>query len=220
MLQFDVITLFPEMFENVLKSSILGRAKAKQKVLINLHQLRQWATDKYGTVDDKPFGGGIGMLLKIEPIAAALETIPGQKVILMSAKGKRLTQKKAEELAKLDQITIVCGHYEGVDARVEKYLVDEEISIGDYIVTGGELPAMVLIDCLSRLQTGVLGKDESSHVESFSKVGGRRSIEHPQFTRPRDFRGWKVPEALLSGDPKKVEAWQKQSKNGGKNQDY
>ncbi len=185
--------------------------------MVNLHHLRQWAIDEYGTVDDKPFGGGVGMLLKIEPIAAALEAIPSQKVILMSAKGKRLTQKKAEELAKLDQITIICGHYEGVDARVEKYLVDEEISIGDYIVTGGELPAMVLIDCLSRLQTGVLGKDESNHVESFSKVDGKRSREYPQFTRPRDFRGWKVPEALLSGDPKKIEAWQKQSKDNGKN---
>lgn len=216
MIQFDIITLFPEMFESPLGSSIVKRAIAKKKVRVNLHQLRKWAADRYKTVDDRPFGGGPGMLLKIEPIAAALDSISSKKVILMSAKGKRLTQKKAEELARMEQLTIICGHYEGVDARVEKYLVDEEISIGDYVLSGGELPAMVLIDCLSRLQTGVLGKDESSIIESFSKVNGKRKKEFPQYTRPKEFRGWIVPNVLLSGDPKKIETWQK-LQSGGKN---
>lgn len=216
MIQFDVITLFPEMFESVLASSIVKRAIGKDKIKVKVHYLRKWATDKYGTVDDRPFGGGVGMLLKIEPIAAALETISSKKVILLSAKGKRLTQKKVEELAKMEQLTIICGHYEGVDARVEKYLVDEEISIGDYVLSGGELPAMVLIDCLTRLQKGVLGKDESSLVESFSKINGKRQKELPQYTRPREFNGWKVPDVLLSGNPKKIKLWQENLESSSK----
>jgi len=216
-MQFDIVSLFPEIFESVFASSILKRASDNGLFKLNLHNLRQWAVDKYGAVDDKVFGGGVGMLIRCEPVYGALEHIKKTnnfkktRVIAMSARGKRFTQKDAERLAKYEQITILCGHYEGFDARIEDHMVDENISIGDFVLTGGEIAAMVVVDSVIRLKKGVLGKDESSSVESFSKIDGKRRIEYPQYTRPRDFMEYVVPDVLVSGDPKKIGLWQKQA---------
>lgn len=223
-MKFDIVTLFPKMFKGPFDESIIKRAIGKKIIDIEIHNLRDWAVDSYGTVDDKPFGGGVGMLIKPDVVYNALKTLcpsdislkkgdPKRRIIMTSARGKRFTQKKAEELAKFDNLIILCGHYEGFDQRISDFMVDEEISIGDYVLTGGELPAMVLIDTISRLIPGVLGKDESSRQESFSKIeinGKKKRVkEYPQYTRPRDFMGHKVPEVLLSGDPKKINEWQK-----------
>lgn len=206
-MNFDIITLFPEMFDGVFEKSIIGRAKEKELVNINYHQMRQWAWNTYGAVDDKPYGGDVGMLIRIDVIDKALKEIKkeGAHVILTSARGKRFEQKDAERLLKEKNIIIICGHYEGFDERISD-LVDEEISIGDYVLTGGEIPAMVIVDSVARLLPGVLGKDESSQIESFS--GPDRKIEFPQYTRPAEYNGQKVPEVLLSGDPKKIKEWQ------------
>lgn len=208
-MKFDIITLFPEMFEGVFNKSIISKAKEKGLIEIKYHQMRQWAWNTYGAVDDRPYGGDVGMLIRVDVIDKALKDIKEKKshVILTSARGKRFTQEDAERLAKKDNIIIICGHYEGFDERVSG-LVDEEISIGDYILTGGEIPAMVITDAVARLKSGVLGKDESSQVESFS--GPDRKIEFPQYTRPAEYNGQKVPEVLLSGDPKKIKEWQKE----------
>ena len=218
-MKVDVVTLFPKMFESPFAESMIRRAIDKKILELNLHDMRKWAWNDYGAVDDKPFGGDLGMLIRVDVIAKALRAIKSQslkvlksKVILTSARGKRFTQKKAEDWSKLDNLIIVCGHYEGFDQRIADYLVDEEVSIGDYVLTGGEIPAMVMIDAVTRLLPGVLGKDESSQIESFSKreINGkiRRMPEYPQYTRPRDFMGHSVPEILLSGDPKKIKEWQ------------
>lgn len=215
-MKIDVVTLFPKMFESPFAESMIRRAIDKKILELNLHDMRKWAWNNYGAVDDKPFGGDVGMLIRADVIANALEEIKNKnqksKVILTSARGKRFTQKKAEDWSQLDNLIIVCGHYEGFDQRVADYLADEEVSIGDYVLTGGEIPAMVMIDSVTRLLPGVLGKDESSRIESFSlrDVQGkkRRVAEHPQYTRPRDFMGHRVPEVLLSGDPKKIKEWQ------------
>ena len=176
--------------------------------------MRKWAWNSYGAVDDKPYGGDVGMLIRVDVIDKAIKEILDSKkeklekkprIILTSARGKRFTQEDAERLSKEDNLIIICGHYEGFDERVSS-LVDEEISIGDYVLTGGEIPAMVITDTVTRLKTGVLGKDESSKVESFS--GPLRKIEYPQYTRPAEYNGQKVPEVLLSGDPKKIKEWQ------------
>jgi len=222
-MKIDVVTLFPKMFESPFAESMIKRAMDKKILELNLHDMRKWAWNDYGAVDDKPFGGDVGMLIRANVINNALTSIKSKvlkskslKVILTSARGKRFTQKKAEDWSKLDNLVIVCGHYEGFDQRIGDYLVDEEVSIGDYVLTGGEIPAMVMIDAVTRLIPGVLGKDESSKVESFSKkeVGGKikRVIEYPQYTRPRDFMGHLVPEVLLSGDPKKIKEWQEKTK--------
>lgn len=211
-MKFDIITLFPEMFEGVFDKSIISRAKEKKLVEINYHQMRNWAWNSYGAVDDKPYGGDVGMLIRVDVINRALEEIKQKNshIILTSARGKRFEQKDAQRLAKEKNIIIICGHYEGFDERISS-LVDEEISIGDYVLTGGEIPAMVMVDSISRLLPGVLGKDESNKVESFS--GSNHYIEFPQYTRPAEYNGQKVPEVLLSGDPKKIKEWQeKQSK--------
>lgn len=222
-MKFDIVTLFPKMFEGPFNESIIKRAQNKKIIEIELHNLRKWAIDKYGSVDDKPFGGGVGMLIRPDVVYNALKTLcPSEislekgdfkrKIIMMSARGKRFTQKKAEELAKMDNLIILCGHYEGFDQRVSDYMIDEEISIGDYVLTGGELPAMVLVDTVARLISGVLGKDESNKQESFSEIEingkKKRPIEYPQYTRPQEFMGYKVPEVLVSGDPKKIKEWQ------------
>lgn len=224
-MKFDIVTLFPKMFDGPFSESIIKRAIDKKIIEIELHNLRKWAIDKYGSVDDRPFGGDVGMLIRPDVVFNALEFIKKKnadpstslgmtktKIIMMSARGKRFTQKKAEELAKLDNLIILCGHYEGFDQRVSDYMIDEEISIGDYVLTGGELPAMVLVDSITRLMPNVLGKDESSKLESFSEIEingkKKRLIEYPQYTRPQDFMGHKVPEVLLSGDPKKIKEWQ------------
>lgn len=218
-MKFNIITLFPEMFNGVFDKSIISRAREKGLVEINYHQMRQWAWNNYGSVDDKPYGGDVGMLIRVDVIDKAIKTLcpdinrdisleKGEfkkpRIILTSARGERFTQKDAQRLAKEENIIIICGHYEGFDERISD-LVDEEISIGDYVLTGGEIPAMVMIDSISRLLPGVLGKDESSQIESFSEEG---KIEFPQYTRPEEYLGKKVPEVLLSGDPKKIKEWQ------------
>ncbi len=231
-MKIDVLTLFPKMFESPFEESIIKRAIKNKIIELNIHNLRNWAIDSYGTIDDKPFGGGVGMLIKPEPVYKALDEIfnfqfsifnnnedkrpirdiTKTRVIMMSARGKRFDQEKAEELAKLENIVLISGHYEGFDQRISDYMVDEEISIGDYVLTGGELPVMVVIDTVARLIPGVLGKDKSSEAESFSKeeLDGQmvRIIEYPQYTRPQEFMGLKVPEVLLSGDPKQIKIWQ------------
>ncbi len=215
-MRFDVITLFPDMFVSFSKESIIKRAIGNKFIELKIHQLRSWAKDKYKTVDDKPFGGGVGMLLKPDVLYNCLSDlkkitskIKKQRVVVLSARGKRFTQKDAERLTKYDQIILVCGHYEGIDARFEDNCAHELISIGDFVVTGGELPAMLVIEAISRLKKGVLGKDRSSEVESFSKLGGKRLREYRQYTRPRMFLGYEVPNELVSGDPKKIASWQK-----------
>lgn len=216
-MRFDIITLFPKMFESPFAESIIQRAIKNGVIDLKIHNLRDWAVDSYGSVDDKPFGGDVGMLIRPEPVYNALESVKKEfkgktRIIMMSARGKRFDQKKAEELAKLDNLIIIAGHYEGFDQRISDYMIDEEISIGDYVLTGGELPAMVITDSVARLIPGVLGKDESSKIESWSEIeiDGKktRTTEYPQYTRPQEFMGHKVPEVLVSGDPKKIKKWQ------------
>ncbi len=226
-MKIDILTLFPKMFESPFAESIINRAIKNKIINLKIHNLRDWAIDKYGSVDDKPFGGDVGMLIRPEPVYKALNEIfnfqfsifnkekrkeTKTRIILMSARGKRFDQKKAEELAKIDNLILIAGHYEGFDQRISDFMVDEEISIGDYVLTGGELPSMVIIDAVTRLIPGVLGKDESSQIESFSQrlIDNQmvRTIEYPQYTRPQEFMGYKVPEVLISGDPKKIKKWQ------------
>ena len=207
-MRIDVLTLFPGMFQNFLSESIIKRAREKAKADIRLYNIRDYSTDKHRKADDKPFGGGPGMVLLIEPIYNALKQIVGAKrarVVLMSPQGERLTQKTAKRLAKLKKLVIICGHYEGIDERVKEGLADEEISIGDYILTCGEIPAMVLIDAVVRLIPGVLGDKESVISESFEND----LLEYPQYTRPASFRGMQVPAVLLSGNHKKIAAWRR-----------
>ena len=211
-MRIDIITIFPKMFEPVLNESIIKRAQNKGKVKIYVHNLRDWSFDKHKKVDDRPFGGGSGMVMRPEPIFEAVEYIKsrvkgkGLRVILLSPQGERLNQKIAKRLVKYKHLILICGHYEGVDERVRKYLVDEEISIGDYVLTGGELPAMVLVDSVIRLIPGVLGDKNSLNFESFEG----NLLEYPQYTRPADFRDMRVPEVLLSGDHNKIGAWRKE----------
>jgi len=206
MLRFDIITIFPEMFGPVVNESILKRAQEKKKVAIKIHDLRDFTKDKHRKVDDRPFGGGPGMVMMPQPIFDAVKKIKGKKkahVILTCAGGTTLTQKKAQKLSRQKHIIMICGHYEGVDERVRDELVDESISIGDYVLTGGELPAMVVIDAVTRLLPGVLGKEASLDFESF----GEGLLEYPHYTRPADFKGKKVPPVLLTGNHKDIEAW-------------
>jgi tRNA (guanine37-N1)-methyltransferase len=209
MLHFDIITIFPKMFGPVVNESILKRAQAKRKISVKIHDLRDYTTDKHRKVDDRPFGGGPGMVMTPQPIFDAVKKIKGKcqaTVILMCAAGKRLTASLAKQLAKQKNLIIICGHYEGVDERVRRHLADESISIGDYILTGGELPAMVLMDCVTRFVPGVLGKKESLHFESFEQG----LLEYPHYTRPANFRGMRVPDVLLSGHHRDIESWRLQ----------
>ncbi|MDO8486928.1 MAG: tRNA (guanosine(37)-N1)-methyltransferase TrmD [Candidatus Curtissbacteria bacterium] len=208
-MNFYIITLFPEAFDSIFASSILKRAQETKKITIKFINPRNFARNKYKTVDDKPYGGGAGMVMKVDTILDALESIsPKPHTILLSAGGKRYNQKMALKLSKKKGLAIICGHYEGTDARVEKY-VNETVSIGDYVLTGGEIPAAVVVDSVVRLIPGVINK-ASLETESFSKEG---FIEYPQYTRPEDFRGQKVPKILLSGNHKGIENWrQKHSK--------
>jgi len=216
-MKIDIVTLFPKMFESPFAESIIQRAIKNKIIDLKIHNLRDWAIDSYGSVDDKPFGGDVGMLIRSDVVYNSIESIKKEikgktRIVLMSARGKRFDQKKAEELSKLDNLILIAGHYEGFDQRISDFMVDEEISIGDYVLTGGELPAMVITDAVARLVPGVLGKDESSQIESWSEIeiDGKkiRTIEYPQYTRPQDFMGYKVPGVLLSGDPKKIKKWQ------------
>lgn len=205
-MRFDIITIFPDTLRVLANESILKRAQAKKKVIINIHDLRDYTEDKHRKVDDRPFGGGPGMVMNCQPIFDAVKKIKGRRkahVILTCPRGKTLTQRNVKKLTIHKNIIIICGHYEGVDERVNKYLVDECISIGDYVLTGGELPAMVILDSVTRLIPGVLGKEESLVDESFEN----QRLDYPHYTRPADFRGKKVPNVLLSGNHADINAW-------------
>ncbi len=205
-MKFDVLTLFPEMFDN-LKQSIIGRAQEKELIEINTTNIRDFSKNKHKKVDDTPYGGGAGMVMMPDVVYDAYQSVKTDKarVIYMSPQGKRLDQKKVEDLSKESHLIILCGHYEGIDQRVIDKIVDEEISIGDYVLTGGEIPAMVLIDSVSRYVKGVL-KEDSIKEESFSNG----LLEYPQYTRPEVFEGEKVPEVLLSGNHQNIDKWRKE----------
>jgi tRNA (guanine37-N1)-methyltransferase len=208
-LRFDIISIFPGMFESPFGDSIIQRAREEGLLDIHVHDLRDYSLNKHRKVDDTPFGGGVGMVMNVEPIARAItavkKEVPESRTILLSPGGRPFDQEKAWELSRLSSLTLICGRYEGIDERVRLHYVDEEISIGDYVLTGGELPAMVLVEAVSRLLPGVLGDPESVVEESFHND----LLEYPQYTRPRDYEGLKVPEILVSGDPKKIRDWQK-----------
>ena len=209
MIVFDVLSIFPEMFASPLQSSLLKRAQEKRLIDIRLCDIRQYAKDKHKITDDAPYGGGGGMVMKVEPIDRALASllpVEGQaSVILLTPQGETFNQKIAEQLSCYSRIVLICGHYEGVDERVGEHLADREISIGDYVLTGGELSALVVIDAVSRLIPGVLGNSESAPADSFS-MG---ILEYPHYTRPRAYRGWKAPEALLSGNHAEIQLWRR-----------
>jgi tRNA (guanine37-N1)-methyltransferase len=206
-MKIDVLTLFPAMFAGPLDESIIKRARKKGLLDLNVHDLRQWTHDRHKTVDDRPFGGGPGMLMKPEPIFEAVESLRREttKVILLSPSGRKFDQPIARELAQQKDLLFVTGHYEGFDERVREALADDELSIGDYVLTNGALPAMVVIDAVTRLLPGVLGDDESSHDESFS----HGLLEYPQYTRPAEFRGMKAPDVLVSGNHAEIEKWRR-----------
>ncbi|MFD0698409.1 tRNA (guanosine(37)-N1)-methyltransferase TrmD [Paenibacillus sp. GCM10027628] len=219
-MRIDVLTLFPEMFDGVFSSSILGKARDKGIVSLNTVNFREYSGNKHNTVDDYPYGGGGGMVLKPEPIFAAVEDLPihrnsddddmsesvKPRVILMCPQGETFTQRKAEELSAERHLVFICGHYEGYDERIRQYLVTDELSVGDYVLTGGELPAMVVIDSVVRLLPGVLGNEMSAVTDSFSTG----LLEYPHYTRPVKFRDWEVPEILLSGHHENVKNWRMQ----------
>ena len=204
-MKIDVLTLFPAMFAGPLDESIIKRARQAGLLDLQLHQLRDWTHDRHKTVDDRPFGGGPGMLLKPEPIFEAVESLKREKtrVVLMSPSGRKFDQAIARELAQQEHLLIVTGHYEGFDERIREGLADDELSIGDYVLTNGALPAMVVIDTVTRLLPGVLGDDASSTEESFS----HGLLEYPQWTRPAEFRGMKVPDVLVSGNHAEIAKW-------------
>ncbi len=208
-MRFDLFTLFPECFTGPLQSSILKRALERGLIDVRLHNIRDYATDKHQVCDDYPFGGGVGMVMKPEPIFAAVEAVVGQTsrpdlpIILMSPAGRVFNDAMARELAQHERLALICGHYEGVDERVREHLCTDEISIGDYVVTGGELPALVVVDAVARLRPGVLGDDTSALTESHAAG----LLEHPHYTRPADFQGWQVPEVLRSGNHAEIEKW-------------
>jgi tRNA (guanine37-N1)-methyltransferase len=204
--KIDILTLFPDMFNGPFDASIIKRAESRDLIKVDVHDLRKWGEGERRNVDDRPYGGGVGMIMRVDIIDAALKDLRknNSKVILLDATGERYTQAKAVELSKLDHIILIAGHYEGVDHRVHENLVDEVISVGDYVLTGGEIPAMTIVDSVIRLIPGVLGKDESSIDESHKKPG---YLEYPQYTRPEDYKGHKVPKVLLSGNHKEIQNW-------------
>ena len=208
-MQFDIFTLFPEVFPAYLGASILHRAQEMGHLQVDIHNIRDWAIDKHQVTDEPPYGGGGGMVMKPEPIFAAVEGIlghpPSCPVLLMTPQGELLDQKRAQELASFDHLAIIAGHYEGFDERVRKNLVTDEISIGDYVLTGGELPALILIDVLTRLIPGVLG--DPMAAENDSHASGL--LEYPHYTRPEEYRGWKVPEILRSGHHARIDRWRR-----------
>ncbi len=208
-MRIEVLTLFPEIFSSPLEHSILGKALQKGLLNVNVRNIRDYAFDKHRQVDDRPFGGGSGMLMKPEPLAAAIDAVrgevPGIRVILLTPQGTLFDQAKAGELASLESMALICGRYEGVDERIRKHWVDEELSIGDYVLSGGEFAALVVIDVIARLLPGVLGDKESCVEESFSDG----LLEYPQYTRPRNFKGYEVPEILLSGNHEAIRKWRR-----------
>jgi tRNA (guanine37-N1)-methyltransferase len=206
----DVFTIFPGIFESPLRESLLGRAIAEGLVEVRIHDLRDWASDRHRSVDDEAYGGGPGMVLKPEPLFAAVESLDPDRgrVLLLSPSGRRLDQALVRELALEDHLTLLCGRYEGVDERVVEGLPAEEVSIGDYVLAGGELPALVVIEAVTRLVPGVIGKEESHRQDSFSEPG---VLDHPHYTRPTAFRGMEVPEVLLSGNHAEIERWRREA---------
>ncbi len=210
-IHFDIISLFPEMFDGPFRESILDRARQEGQLHIRLHQLRDYTLNKHGKVDDTPFGGGAGLVMNIEPIDRALQAVkqdrPDAWTVLLSPSGKKFDQKKARELSAKKEIILICGRYEGIDERVTDQLVDDELSIGDFVLSGGEIPAMVVVDAVTRLVPGVLGDPASLVEESFENG----LLEYPQYTRPRDYNGAEVPEVLISGDHKKIKDWQRKA---------
>lgn len=222
MIKFDVITIFPRIFDSYLQESLIARAQKKKLIKINVHNLRKYTKDKHKTVDDRPFGGGLGMVLKVGPIYKAVENIKTgksanwrTKTVIFTPRGKKFNQKLAYQLSKLDQLILICGRYEGVDERVAKNIADLELSIGDYDLMGGEIPAMAVIETTARLIPGVLGKPQllKERIPPLRGRGGRGFIEYPQYTRPEIFpvngKKWQVPKVLLSGDHEKIKAWRK-----------
>lgn len=206
----DVITIFPEMFTSMLSTSLIGKALEQQKAQIRIHDLRKYSTDKHRKVDDRPFGGGPGMVMTAQPLFDAVDALKRQDgsthVILLCPQGRTLTQCYVHSLVDRSHIILICGHYEGVDERVREHIVDESLSIGDYILTGGEIPAMVVIDALTRLRPGVVGCPDSLVSESFEG----RGLDFPQYTRPANFRGISVPDVLLSGNHHDIDVWREQ----------
>jgi tRNA (guanine37-N1)-methyltransferase len=217
-MKFDVLTIFPEFFQGPFEHGVVARARETGLVEIGIHDLRNWTHDRHRTVDDRPFGGGEGMLLKPEPLFDAVESIwpergCARKVVLLSAQGRLFDQAMARRFAALDGLLLICGRYEGVDERVAEHLADEEISIGDYVLSGGELAAAVVVDTVARLLPGVLGNEASALNESFSAVDNREAslLDWPQYTRPAEFRGWKVPEVLIGGHHEQIRRWRSQA---------
>jgi tRNA (guanine37-N1)-methyltransferase len=211
-MRFHLLTIFPEYFDGPFRHGVVSRAVQAGALEIHTHDLRRWTCDVHRTVDDRPFGGGEGMLLKAEPIFSAVEAIwpergQGRKVVLLSAQGRKFTQSIAREFATLHELLLICGRYEGVDERVAEHLADEELSIGDYVLSGGELAAAVVIDAVARLLPGVLGNSESAVNESFEEG----ILDCPQWTRPADFRGWKAPEILLGGNHAEIRKWRREA---------
>jgi tRNA (guanine37-N1)-methyltransferase len=207
-MKIDVITLFPAMFDGPMSASLLKRAQDNGLFKLQVHQLRDWATNDYGTVDLPPFGGGAGMVLQVEPFFKALQAIDPDHTayrILMTPQGQPFTQNEARDLCQKEHLVFLCGHYEGFDERIRQHLVDAELSVGDFVLTGGEIPAMAIIDATVRLLPGVVGKEASVADESFS----HGLLEYPHYTRPEEFNGWRVPEVLLSGHHAKIEEWRR-----------
>jgi tRNA (guanine37-N1)-methyltransferase len=208
-IRFDVLSIFPEMFHSPLNFSLLKKAQEKGLIEIDLHDIRDWAEDKHNMTDDAPYGGGCGMVMKVEPVERALAAVKRADVqslvLLMTPQGETFNQKIATRLAEEKHIIMICGRYEGVDERIREHLADREISIGDYILTGGELSSLVVIDAVSRLIPGVLGNDASAATESFSQG----LLEYPQYTRPAYYKGWSVPDVLVSGNHAQIERWQR-----------
>ena len=215
-MEFDVFTLLPEVFPPYLESSILQRARQRGLIDVRVHNIRDWSTDKHHVTDDEPYGGGGGMVMKVEPVFAAVESIcgpantsaPGSSfpIILLTPQGRPFTQKIAVELAQYPRMALICGRYEGVDERIRQHLVNDEISIGDYILTGGELPALILVDAVARLLPGVLGDPDGPFDDSHAAG----LLEYPHYTRPPEFRGWRVPDILVSGNHAKIEQWRRE----------
>ena len=216
-MQFDVVTIFPEFFAGPLDYGIVRRAREARLMEIRVHDLRSFTHDRHRTVDDRPFGGGEGMVLKPEPLFDAVESIwperrADRKVVLLSASGRLFDQEMANRLSREAELLLICGRYEGVDERVAQHLADQEISIGNYVLSGGELAAAVVVDSIARLLPGVLGNDTSAAFDSFQASGhGEGLLDCPHWTRPADFRGWKVPEVLLNGNHEEIRRWRKQA---------
>jgi tRNA (guanine37-N1)-methyltransferase len=219
---FHVLTIFPEFFQGPFEHGVVARAREAGKVAIRIHNLRDWTQDRHKTVDDRPFGGGEGMLLKPEPVFAAVETIfperargerdPKRRVVLLSAQGRKFDQAAARRLGDAAELLLICGRYEGVDERVAEHLADDELAIGDYVLSGGELAAAVVVDVIARLVPGVLGNADSTVFESFERDPG--VLDCPQYTRPAEFRGWRVPEVLLSGNHEQIRRWRQEAALG------